>query len=65
MTVTVSDRSAPAAETLGERAHAPVVSWTGDDYAEHVVTYRGFTRGVISFIGAVAVVLILMAYFLT
>jgi hypothetical protein len=35
------------------------------DYAEHVANYRSFLRGVRYAVGAIALLLIAMAYFLT
>jgi hypothetical protein len=42
--------------------HSPTAA---DDYAEHVDTYRAFLRGVRWSLSAIALLLILMAYFLT
>jgi hypothetical protein len=37
----------------------------GSDYAAHVQTYRGFIKGTVLFVAHAAVLLLLLAYFLT
>ncbi len=39
-------------------------SWTERDYKAHEATYMAFVKGVALFAGHVAVILLLMAYFL-
>ncbi|MGE0699581.1 MAG: aa3-type cytochrome c oxidase subunit IV [Hyphomicrobiaceae bacterium] len=36
----------------------------GDDYASHLATYEGFVRGVMIFTAHVAVILLLLAWWL-
>lgn len=38
---------------------------TGNDYAEHEATYLGFLKLVKWSVGTIALILVLMAYFLT
>jgi hypothetical protein len=50
---------------MAEHAEVEYATAEGNDYAEHEGTYRLFTKLVKWHIIAIAVILILMAYFLT